>query len=113
MAELLVRAQDAPVADGPGKWKQGQVVVVKDDGHSWGAAERLPKFVVVIVPNIDAEDVTDFLKEHRDEFGELLARRSFFFDRTKLTVAQRNELQTNGTITLTRVQIKAIKQAVT
>lgn len=113
MAELLVKAQDSPVSDGPGKWKQGHVVTVKPDGHLWGAKEGLPRFVIVKVPGIDVEDVEDFLAENKDELGELVRRRNFLFDRSRLTAEMRSELLQNGSITLTRTQIKAIKRAVT
>ena len=111
MAELLVVAANRPVPAGPGRWLRGHVVNVMEDGHAWGAEEGLPKFVIVKVPNIDAEDVEHFIEVNLDGLGALVRRRNWFFDRDKLTANQLNELQTTGEITLTRVQIKAIKTA--
>lgn len=56
MAEILVRAFDSthadPKIDLAGCYKRGDLVVVADDGHEWGASERLPKFWQVRITNV-------------------------------------------------------------
>ena len=58
MAELLIRLKDNTHAD-PVKdrmcYKQGDVVVVKPDGHVWGRAEGLPDFAVIQTDRTVAE----------------------------------------------------------
>ena len=56
MAELLIKAVDAsnvdPIKDQRGCYKRGMAVLVADDGHQWGAEERLPRFVIFKFPLI-------------------------------------------------------------
>ncbi|MCP4126928.1 MAG: hypothetical protein GY753_07690 [Gammaproteobacteria bacterium] len=56
MAELLIKAVDYahadPEKDRCGAYKRGDVVVVMPDGHVWGGAEGLPKFLRVSLPGV-------------------------------------------------------------
>lgn len=57
MAEVLIRAADAPVPDSPGKWLAGAGVVVMPDGHVWGQKEGPPTFIILKFPRIDVEEL--------------------------------------------------------
>jgi hypothetical protein len=63
MAELLVlavqRTHPDPETDRKGLRKKGDIVVVKPDGHEWGAGEGLPTFVRVLCPGLDHTVVED------------------------------------------------------
>lgn len=63
MAELLVlavnRTHPDPEKDRRGIHKKGDIIVVKPDGHTWGAGEGLPTFVRVLCPGLDAAVVED------------------------------------------------------
>lgn len=57
MAELLVKAVDFVSSgtadeDRAGAYKKGDIVIAMDDGHSWGAREGPPKFVIVRAPDL-------------------------------------------------------------
>lgn len=65
MAELLILAQDSPVADGPAKWYAARIVTVQEDGHEWGAKEGPPKFFILKVPGISKADAEGYLNEWR------------------------------------------------
>lgn len=87
MAELLVKAVDAthsdPVQDAA-CYKQGDVVLVKPDGWSWGALEILPpaqggKFVVIKITDVTPQQVINWVKNNwdcvMDAFDESNAKR--------------------------------------
>jgi hypothetical protein len=63
MAELLVlavnRTHPDPEQDRKGLHKKGDIIVVKPDGHVWGAGEGLPTFVRVLCPGLDHTLVED------------------------------------------------------
>lgn len=75
MAQLLIKAGDQSAH--PGQFKDGDVVVVKDDGHVWGRCESLavwksdgldPKdwpggFEIVQVPGEPKESYSHLLEE--------------------------------------------------
>ena len=69
MAEVLVKAQDAPVPDSPAKWVRGMVASVKPDGWSWGAREGLPRFILIKAPKWTVEDVQRFLEQEDFDGG--------------------------------------------
>ena len=55
-AELLVKAEDA-WGDDPSRSRKGDIIVVRPDGWKWGKEECLPRFIVIKVPNVKAEDL--------------------------------------------------------
>lgn len=65
MAEFLIKAEDSPVADGPGKWYAAHIVTVQEDGHEWGAKEGPPKFFIIKVPGIAKADAEQYLESWR------------------------------------------------
>jgi hypothetical protein len=75
MAEILVKAIDHvhpdPEKDRRGAYKRGMPVVVFPDGHSWGADEGLPKFVIIKIPGISVSSVEKYIQhQFEDTPGE-------------------------------------------
>lgn len=74
MREILVRNFDStnpdPVLDRAGCRKRGIVDAIMPGGHSWGSAERLPKFVVIKCDLTDADLAAyeGLRKQWRDSF---------------------------------------------
>ncbi len=100
MAELLVKAIDAthpdPVKDKQGCYKRGDVVVAMPDGHKWGKEERLPKFVIVKIPDLSIASAQKYIQEEVDGKGEPITRRLFQVEIDKTPLELRNELETKG-----------------
>ena len=122
MAELLIKAVDAshpdPVKDRRGCYKLGDVVIVQDDGHQWGAKEGPPNFVVLRIPGaasalaerlVEEQDDDDAGNVLQDEQGGRLTfrRRRWRVDLGDLPAAIRTALQTTGRASITRVQIRS------
>ena len=63
-----------PVKDARGCWKRGDPVVVEEDGHAWGARERLPRFVVIKIPGVPAARLRAYLAEDTEQDPFLLER---------------------------------------
>lgn len=125
MCEILVFAGNNthadPVKDRRGCWKRGYPVVVKEDGHEWGAEEGLPKFVVVKIPGVPAAKAQAFLEPQMvddagvptyENFIEAEPRRALFRRKVwrvkwaDLPAGIRNTLQTTGEVTVTVQQIR-------
>lgn len=75
MTELLVKAVDAthpdPVKDQRGCYKQGDVVLVRDNGFEWGALEVIPpadggKFAIIAITDVTAQQVRNWVRNHWD-----------------------------------------------
>lgn len=103
MAEILVKAADTPGVVHPLRWLRGQAVVVMEDGHAWGAEERLPKFVVLKVPGVPVLRLEKYLSQR--VAGEELAvepprRRVWQVQLQTLPLAARQKLQTEGELTI-------------
>ena len=126
MCEILIFAGNNthpdPEVDRRGSWKRGYPVVVKEDGHEWGAEERLPKFVVVKIPGAPAAKVEAFLASQMvDDAGVpvyeniinaqpsrgVYRRKAWWVAWASLPVNIQNTLQTSGTITVTVAQIRS------
>lgn len=65
MAEFLIKAQDAPVPDGPGKWHAARIVFIGEDGHTWGNEEGPPAFYIIKVPGVSVQDAEQYLEQWR------------------------------------------------
>ena len=61
MCELLIEIKDNPLAPFETK-KKGDVVVVMPDGHRWSPLEKLPYFLVVIIPKMSVKAGEKYLK---------------------------------------------------
>jgi hypothetical protein len=109
VAEILIKAVDAthadPDKDRRGCYKRGMPVVVAPDGHTWGAEERLPRFVVLKLPGIGVERVQQFI-EHQTEGVNadgspiLYRRRLWKLFVNEIPVAVRNKIEAQGYITI-------------
>jgi len=73
MAELLVKAvsfaNPDPTKDTKGCYKKGDIVLIMPDGHTWGAAEGLPMFVIVKCPGLSEQTIADRRDSWKQEFG--------------------------------------------
>lgn len=122
MAELLIKARDAVNADAEkdrrGCYKRGDVVIVQNDGHQWGAMEGPPNFVVLRIPGAaralaerltEEQDDDDAGTPLQDEQGQRRAfrRRRWRVDLDALPAAIRTALQTTGRASITRAQIRS------
>ena len=125
MCEILIFAGNNthadPDTDRRGCWKRGYPVVVKEDGHPWGAEERLPKFVVVKIPGMPAAKAEAFLEpqmvddagvpvyenvvEAQPRWG-IYRRKAWRIAWASLPAGIKNTLQTTGEITVTVAQIR-------
>ena len=110
MAEALVVAQDAthpdPIIDLAGCYKRGDIVLVKPDGHPWGALERLPTFWIVKVPGATVEQLQQYIDAILWPDGTIRQRRAWILDTTRMSSAIRNQLNNTGTITVTLTQVQ-------
>lgn len=118
MAEFLIKAIDAThfnsVKDRAGCYKRGDVVVVMPDGHEWGKEERLPKFMVVKVPDLTVASAQKYTESEindtdLDNIITITRRKhSFLVDDAPSNI--KDELNTNGEITVTWDEIKGLFQ---
>ena len=108
MAEFLVKAVDAihpdPAKDARGCFKTGDVVVAAPDGHQWGAAERLPRFVVIKIPGLALEDVRQFAEPAED------ARRKWRFIRENAPPEIMQQLREKGEVSVSWEEAKIYLQ---
>lgn len=101
--ELLVKAVD-PIynsslstnADNAGRTRKGMMVVVMEDGHEWGTKERLPLFVVIKIPGVDASRVAKYLQTWTDTNGVIVRARLWQLRWDDLPLAARNKLAAGG-----------------
>lgn len=68
MCEILIKAIDAthsdPIKDKRGCYKIGMPVVVMDDNHVWGNAEKWPTFFVLKIPMVTKDKVLKYIDTH-------------------------------------------------
>lgn len=109
MAEILVKAVDATNPDGEkdrrGCYKRGMPVLVMEDGHEWGAEERLPKFIVIKVPTISVATVARYALPQTtiDQFtGQPVTyrRRRWQIQWNDLPAAARQKLASTGQLVI-------------
>lgn len=125
MCEILIFAGNNthvdPEKDRRGCWKRGYPVVVKEDGHQWGAEEGLPKFVLIKIPGIPAVKAEALLyPQVVDDAGiptyenavgafplrAIYRRREWRLSWQSLPSGIQNTLSTVGNITVTVSQIR-------
>ena len=102
MAELLVKAVDAVGASGM-RYLRGHPVVVMDDGHPWGAEERLPKFALFKFPSVTADRLTKYLADDTDPSLGITVptiRRKWQIRWADLPLAARNTIKASGGLTI-------------
>lgn len=108
MAEILVKAISAthsdPIKDQRGCYKRGMPVVIMPDGHQWGNEERLPKFVIIKIPDISKTRLEKYLFPQLS--GEIIIRRRLWQIRVEdLPVLAKNKLASNGELTIKATDI--------
>lgn len=104
MAEILIKAVNAthpdPETDRTGCYKRGMPVVVMPDGHPWGSAERLPRFVVIKVPGVPVDRVQKYIGPEYTPSPEVdpavYRRRVWQIRWADLPAAARNKLTNTG-----------------
>lgn len=112
MAEFLIFAQnntnpDAQL-DQSSCYKMGDPVVVKTNDHTWGKEEHPStatekKFWLIQIPNISDVAVQQLVEPQTQLNGEaveILLRRQWKFDITKLSQTQLDTLNTTGILVL-------------
>jgi hypothetical protein len=93
-------------------------VVVMEDGHTWGAEETLPKFVVVKIPGVTADKARSFIDVQLDDDAgglnltaqgqrQAFRRREWGVNWATLPAGIKNTLLTTGEVTVTVAQIRA------
>lgn len=114
MVEILINLIDAThadtVKDRRGSYKRGDPVVVMSDGHEWGLKETPPKFGVLRITGITAEQAKKYLAPEEEtiegyvfpdgSMGPLTRstrRRRFGFQLSDVPARIRNEIQTGFT----------------
>lgn len=120
MAEFLIKAISAthpdPLKDARGCYKRGDIVDVRPDGFKWGKEERLPKFVIVKIPGLDAEKVKKYMQPHfetgvlfdynTEESPAVLKRRLHRVLIDDVPAVILDKLKTTGTVTVSLSQIR-------
>lgn len=109
MAEFLVKAQEYthpdPEKDRRGVHKKGDIIVVKPDGHEWGAAEGLPTFVLVKVPGLSVATVENRMESWRWNIQFAINQSNLTTDSFRITATNGNvSTSGQGGLTLSRVQ---------
>lgn len=96
MAELLIKAIDAshadPTKDARGCYKAGDVVVVMDDGWTWGVEEVRPrsqggKFAIVQISGVTAAQVRQYIQMWRRTVSFSVVSSNLPQDRWRLQVS--------------------------
>lgn len=109
MAEILIKAISVTNSDAAkdlrGCYKRGDPVVIKPDGHEWGAEERLPKFVVVRITGVTVAQVEKYLQAHEID-GVVQRRRLYRLLLDDVPLAIRNQLRDTGFVEVTFQQVR-------
>lgn len=111
MAEILVNAvsftNSDPVKDRRGCFKRGHPGVVFPDGHTWGAEEGLPKFIIVKVPGSTVAEVRAYISEWRRVLNFNIDSQSLPADSFVVTVsADASGVGASGEGRITRVMVE-------
>jgi hypothetical protein len=107
VAEILVMAvsNTHPTQDDL-CYKQGDPVLVTDNGHPWGALEGLPNFWIIKIPDATIAEVEAYCEVWYD--GQtIIKRRRYLLDELKMPAHIRNELESTGMLTGTKAQLDA------
>ncbi len=104
MTELLIKAIDYvnpdPVEDRIGSYKRGMIIAVKEDNHTWGNKECLPKFVVLKIPGISVQNVLKFCESYDIDMGGgtmlTYRRRRWIIRWSDLPQVAKDKLKNNG-----------------
>jgi hypothetical protein len=119
MAEALIAARrvdwqaDLPDDDGIGailtwQWARGHIVVVKQDGHPWGALEdprnfdawQDRRFALIRFPGVPVARIARYLAPQRDGQGTVVRQRLWQIQWAQLPQVARDILRTTGVLTV-------------
>jgi hypothetical protein len=95
-----------PVKDRRGCWKRGYIVIVKPDGHVWGAEENpatatIRKFAILKFPGVSVARVEKYIVEQfEDGILTPYRRRLWQIQFSELPQAARNKLTNTGILTI-------------
>jgi len=117
MAELLVKAQDAPnfsalvLSDSAkayaGCYLRGDIVEVRPDGANYGKEEGLPKFVVIKIPDLTITQAQKYVAPHLSADKQTVLRRRLYSGLLdSVPAAVKLELKATGVVTVTFSQIR-------
>ncbi len=113
MAEVLIKAVDAvhsdPDKDRRGCYKKGYPVNVCPDNHPWGNEERLPRFVVLKIPDATVSEVKHFIQEWQRQVDWSVVSQNLPQDRFRLNIFTTNPAATDqgvGAGKLTRAMVE-------
>lgn len=106
MCELLIKAADAPVSDGAGKWYAATIVFIADDGHSWGSAEGPPDFYILKVPGVSKVSAQQYVEtwRHNPTYSIVNSQPAQDAYRIKLTTGA---VSISGKGAITRAQVES------
>jgi hypothetical protein len=94
MCEIIVKAIDVthpdPEKDRRGCYKRGYPVAVYPDGTKWGNEERLPKFVIIKIPDATVEEVQHFIQSWQRQIDWAVVGQSLPLDGFRLRVFATN-----------------------
>lgn len=116
MAELLIRAVDAPVPAHPKHqakcWRRGDVVLVMPDGHPWARNElnnvdNGRSLFVLKIPDVTVAQCERYLQEHWDDlFLAQQGRRRFRLVIDEIPTNVRNTIRNQGWISYQWPQVR-------
>lgn len=110
MAEILVKLASATNADSTkdrrGCYKRGDPVVVMPNGHTWGAEERPPKFIVLAVPDATEAEVQQYIEQwwRRISYTVISSTNSTDTHRLRVQATMFNATSGEGKITRAMVE---------
>ena len=112
---MLVKAEDAPVPDGPGKWLQFETVTLVNHDHRFGKLEipEAGKFfhILVLDRTKDDEDMREYLEPVEDtsdpENPVMLKRRRLSID-PEAAIATRVKAERSLTINFAELKAATI-----
>ena len=114
MAEFLIKAISVSNTDpeiDKGCYKIGDIVDIRPDGWSWGNEEGLPRFYIVKVTGLNADNVKELIDSQTDgdiENPKMIKRRLWAVDVATLPQWVSDSLTNTGAVTLTLQQARAI-----
>lgn len=106
MCELLIKASDAPVADGSDKWYSAFIVFIGEDGHVWGSAETPPDFYILKVPGISKASAQQYVEtwRHNPTYSIVNSQPATDSYRIRLTT---DAVSVSGKGAITRAQVES------
>ena len=111
MAEVLIKLERASDESDLKAWTRGHPVAVQEDGWTWGALEGLPRFCVLHLTDVSADQVRDWLDPDYDgtidDAPVLRAIRKWRLDMDDLNIPNwvKQSIKDTGRVSVTLAQI--------